>query len=349
MRLLHVIAGAEVGGAETFALDAIEGLAGREIEQFVICRPWPRAIARYAAAGIGVAPMRFGWRDHALGGGRRIRAVARWFGADLAHAWMARAASFMPAEMPCPVVGWFGDTYDLRYFRRCDVFLGVTPAIVAHIAGHGIPPERVLLTNTFGTMPESAPVDRAALGVPEGAPLLLVLARMHPVKGIDIFLRAVAATPGLFAWIAGDGPERAAYEALAVRLGLGDRVRFLGWRDDRKALLAACDVVVLPSRYEPFGTVILEAWAMRRPLVATRADGARQYVTDGETGLLCEIDDAAGLAEQLRRVTSDAALRARLADAGHRRYEAEFTREIVLGRLLEAYASARVLGKRGSG
>jgi hypothetical protein len=346
MRLLHVIAGAEVGGAETFAQDAIEGLAGRDVTQMVVCRPWPRVVARYAAAGIPIETMRFGWRDHVLGGGARIRGIARRFGADLVHAWMSRAASFVPANMPCPVVGWFGDSYDLKYFERCDTFFGVTPAIVAHIAEHGVPRERVLLTNTFGTMPDAPPVDRAAFGVPDDAPLLLVLARMHPVKGIDTFLRALAATEGMYAWIAGDGPERSTYELLCTQLDLGARVRFLGWRNDRKALLAAADVVVLPSRYEPFGTVILEAWATRRPLVATRADGARQYVTDGETGLLCDIDDVAGLAACLRRITADAALRARLAEAGYRRYAAEFTREIVLGRLLEAYATARALGKR---
>jgi glycosyltransferase involved in cell wall biosynthesis len=244
------------------------------------------------------------------------------------------------------VVGWFGDTYDLKYFSHCDSFFGVTPDIVAHVVSHGVPAERALLTNTFGTMPDSPPVDRAGLGVPAGATLLLVLARLHPVKGIDIFLRALADIPGLHAWIAGEGPERAGYERLSRELGLGERVRFLGWRNDRKSLLAACDVVVLPSRYEPFGTVILEAWAMRRPLVATRADGARQYVQDGETGLLCAIDDAPGLAACLRRVAADADLRRQLAEAGHRRYSEEFTREIVLGRLLAAYETARALGKR---
>jgi len=346
MRLLHVVAGAEVGGAETFAQDAIVGLAALGVTQTVVCRPWPRALARYATAGIATHTLNFGWRDRLAGGPARIRALAESSGADLVHAWMSRAASFIPAAMPCPVVGWFGDTYDLKYFAHCDTFFGVTPAIVAHIVAAGIPPERALLTNTFGTMPESAKVDRAALGVPAAATLLLVLARMHRVKGIDTFLQALAAAPGLYACIAGDGPERAAYERLSGQLGLAGRVRFLGWRNDRRALLEAADVVVLPSRYEPFGTVILEAWAMHRPLVATRADGARQYVDDGDTGLLCEIDDAEGLAACLRRVAADSGLRKHLADTGFARYRAEFTQEIVLGRLLAAYRTAQALGRR---
>ena len=204
--------------------------------------------------------------------------------ADLVHAWMSRAAGFIPAYMPCPVIGWFGDYYDLKYFRRADFHFCVTPDISRYVARNGARPHRVVTLNTFGTMPDSAPVSRADFSTPENAPLLLVLSRMHPVKGIDTILQALVRVPGAYLWLAGDGPERAAYEALAAKLGLADRVRFLGWRNDRKALLAACDICVLPSRYEPFGTVIVEAWAMGRPLVATQAAGAMQYVTDGVTG-----------------------------------------------------------------
>jgi glycosyltransferase involved in cell wall biosynthesis len=346
MRLLHVIAGAELGGAETFAQDAIEGLAGRGVTQMVICRPWPQVLARYAANNIPVQPMRFGPLDRVTFGPARIRRLAHRFGADLVHAWMSRATSFIPRGIRCPVVGWFGDTYNLKYFSACDCFFGVTPALVSYIKSNGMPQERVFLTNTFGTIPDAAPVDRTALGASPGMTVLLVLARMHPVKGIDVFLRALTKAPGLFAWIAGDGPERAAYERLAEELGVAERVRFLGWRNDRKALLEACDVVLLPSRYEPFGTVILEAWAMRRPLVATRADGARQYVEDGKTGLVCSIDDATGLAACLRRIATDADLRARLVENGYHRYSTEFTRDIVLDRLQVAYGAALALGKR---
>ena len=133
---------------------------------------------------------------------------------------------------------------------------------------------------------------------------------------------------------------------LGRALGIADRVRFLGWRNDRRALLEACDICVLPSRYEPFGTVIVEAWAMRRPLVATTADGARQYVTDGQTGLLCPIDDPPALAAQLRLLAGNKALRARLAAQGEAAYLADFTREIVTDRLIDCYRACIALGPR---
>ncbi|HEY2132033.1 MAG TPA: glycosyltransferase [Acetobacteraceae bacterium] len=344
MKILHVIAGAKMGGAETFAQDAILSLEARGVVQHAVVRPYESVLRRYAEAGIPVRPFGFSHMDRLLGRGRAIRADAAAMPADLVHAWMSRAAGFIPAYMSCPVIGWFGDYYDLKYFRRADFHFCVTPDISRYVARNGARPHRVVTLNTFGTMPDSAPVSRADFGTPADAPLLLVLSRMHPVKGIDTVLQALVHVPGAHLWLAGDGPEHAAYEALAAKLGLADRVRFLGWRNDRKALLAACDICVLPSRYEPFGTVIVEAWAMGRPLVATQAAGASQYVTDGVTGLLCPIEDEAALAACLQRAISDAALRSSLAAAGHAAYEADFTRTIVTDRLMDQYERCRRLG-----
>jgi len=349
MRVLQVIAGAAVGGAETFAQDAILSLRSRGVEQVVLTRPWEAALRRYGEAGVPAHAMRFSAADRLLRRGGRIRDLARDMRADLVHAWMSRANSFIPNDMPCPVLGWFGDYYDLKYFRRTDLYVGVTPDIAAYLRRQGTPPERTFMVNTFGTMPDAPPVARASLDTPADAVVLLVLARMHRVKGIDTMLRALVETPGAFLWLAGEGPAREEYQRLAESLGVAGRVRFLGWRTDRSALLEACDICVLPSRHEPFGTVIIEAWAARRPLVATVADGARQYVTDGVTGLLCPIDDHAALAERLRRLAADPALRTSLAEAGAAAYEADFTRDIVTDRLLSCYGACIRLGKRPHG
>ncbi len=346
MRILHVIAGAPVGGAETFAVDAITALAARGVRQHVICRPFPEPLRRYREAGVDTTTMRFSALDRLYPGSGLVRRTAARINADLVHAWMSRAGSFIPANLPCPAIGWFGDYYKLKYFATCDSFFAVTPDIAASIVTRGMPAERVFTTNTFGTMPDAPPVDRASLDTPADAQVALVLSRMHQVKGIDTILHAAARLPALHLWLAGEGPERAAYEALAARLGLGGRAHFLGWRTDRKSLLEACDICALPSRYEPFGTVIVEAWAAGRPLVATMADGARQYVRDGEDGLLCPPDDPDALAACLARVMEEPGLGSRLAEAGQTRFAADFTRDIVISRLIASYEAALALGKR---
>ena len=343
MKILHAIAGAATGGAETYSQDVIAALAERGISQHVVGRPHELAVERYKKAGVSFTPFGFSALDRLRPGFLRRQAGA--FDADLVHAWMARAADFVPRRMPCPVLGWFGGYYDLKYYRRADFLVGVTRDIARDLIARGAPPDRVAVVHTFGTLPESPPVSRADFATPEAAPVVLVLSRLHEKKGIDTILRAVALLPGAYLWIAGDGPERRSYETLAQSLNLTDRVRFLGWRTDRKSLLDACDVCALPSRYEPFGTVIPEAWSMRRPLVATRAAGASQYVEDGESGLLCDIDDVAGLAATLRRAFADTALREHLAEGGYTAYLRDFERTTVIDALLHVYRQTIAAGR----
>src|SRR5262249_48871550 len=147
-----------------------------------------------------------------------------------------------------------------------------------------------------------SPVTPASLATPAGAPILLVLARLQPTKGIDVAIRALAQVPGAYLWIAGDGPLLGRLQKLAAETGGGPRVRFLGWREDRSAVLRAASVVVGPSRHEPFGNVVVNAWAHGVPLVAARSEGPGYLIQDGETGLLAPVDDPAALAGAVRRV-----------------------------------------------
>jgi glycosyltransferase involved in cell wall biosynthesis len=337
MRILHVVAGAATGGAETFSLDAITALAERGIQQKVLCRPHRQTLARLAEASVPYETLAFRPAARLVGGPAAIRRAATAWGADLVHAWMSRAASFVPAGMPCPVIGWMGGYYNLKYFTTADYLIGVTPRIRDHIVEHGVAPQRAFVCHTFGTMPDAPAVSRSSLRVPQDALLLLTLSRLHPKKGIDTAIRALAQLPNAHLCVAGDGPEQAKYETLARELGLSERVHFLGWRNDRKALLEVCDICLLPSRYEPFGTVIAEAWSMRRPLVAALADGARQYVRDNENGAVFPIDDERALAQRIVQIAGDPAFAARLVEQGYRDYERRFSRDIVIDQLLDIY------------
>ena len=337
MRILHVIAGAPTGGAETFCFDTIAAVAELGIEQKVLCRPHPQALARLDERAVPYEPLSFTPAARLIGGPAAIRREAASWGADLVHAWMSRAASFIPTGMPCPVIGWLGGYYNVKYFKTADYLIGVTPRIRDHLLARGIPPQRAFVCHTFGTLPEAERISRTSLGVSDGALLLLVLSRLHEKKGIDTAIRALSEVPEAHLCVAGEGPERAKYESLARELGLADRVHFLGWRTDRKALLEACDICLLPSRYEPFGTVIAETWSMRRPLVAAAADGARQYVRDNENGALFPIDDIEALARRITQIASDPVFAARLVEEGYRDYEAMFAREVVIANLLDIY------------
>lgn len=179
---------------------------------------------------------------------------------------------------------------------------------------------------------------RAVLG---DAPVALVVARLDEQKGHDVVLAAAAADPAARYVCVGDGALRGPLEDDAARRGLGDRVRFLGFRDDVPDLVAAAQFVVLASRYEGLPLSLLEAMAAGRAVVATDIPGTRELVHDGETGLLVPPDDPAALAAAVARLRDDAALRERLAVAGRAHVRAAHSSRAMADAVLAAYRGAR--------
>ena len=168
--------------------------------------------------------------------------------------------------------------------------------------------------------------------MPEGARIVLALGRLHPNKAFDVLIRALPALPGVHAVIAGEGPECAALLELAHREGVADRLHLIGWRSDTAALLAAADVLVCPSRHEPLGNVVIEAWSARRPVVAAAADGPRELITAGDDGLLVPPEDAAALGRAIASLLNDPDRAKALAEAGRVRYEAGHAEAPVVAR-----------------
>lgn len=346
LKILHVIAGGQHGGAETFCLDAICALDDAGISQHVICRPHAHYMKTLNDRSIPFDTMSFSRIDKLWRGSSLIKKCVRDVQPSIIHAWMGRAASFVPSGLPVPVLGWFGGYYDLKRYRSSDFYMGVTKDIVRYIGEQSAAPERAFLVHTFGTLEQAPPVNRSDFSTPEDAPVVLLLSRMHAKKGVDTLLQAATQLPGVYFWLAGDGPDLEKYKQQCKELGLDERVRFLGWRDDRAALLAASDICALPSRYEPFGTVMAEAWYMGVPLVAAKAAGPLGYVEDGKNGLLCEIDDSDGLAAKIKMILDDQSLRQSLIQNGHITCNTSFSREATSRSLIDAYSAMVAAGKR---
>ena len=120
-------------------------------------------------------------------------------------------------------------------------------------------------------------------------------------------------------------------------IDLDGRVRFLGHRDDVPRLMAAADVVVLPSAYEGLPNVVLEAMRFRKPVVATAAPGTTEVVVDGETGLLVPVGNVMLLARAIRDLVRDPVLASRLGEAGRARVEAHFRADTMVAQFAELY------------
>ena len=168
-------------------------------------------------------------------------------------------------------------------------------------------------------------------------PLVLTTARLDPQKGLNHLLAAAACVPDAVFLLAGDGPQRGALEAESRRLGIAERVVFLGHRRDVPELLRCCDLFVLPSLFEGLPVSVLEAMAAARPVIATAIGGTDEAVVHGETGLLVPPGDSVALATAIKLVLTDRGLADHLAMAGRARVEREFSAEAMLDRVTKLY------------
>ncbi|MGH9079131.1 MAG: glycosyltransferase family 4 protein [Acidimicrobiales bacterium] len=199
-----------------------------------------------------------------------------------------------------------------------------------------------------GEIPRSSP--RPA-GFPDG-PYILGLGRVVAKKGFDLLLEAFASIaaerPGVDLVIAGTGDELDHLRRRAAELGVAVRVRFVGPldRDDVARAMAGAEVFVMPSRLEPFGIVILEAWRAGTAVVATTRGGPPGLVHDGQDGVLVDPFDRGELAGALQRLLGDERLRRSVAEAGRVRV-ASFAWPAIADRYREVYSS--VIGAASGG
>jgi glycosyltransferase involved in cell wall biosynthesis len=336
MRVLQAMAGAEAGGAEEFFVRLVLALRRSGLDQRVAIRRNSARAEQLRVGGLMPIELRFGgifdfWTRRALA--REIDA----FRPDVVVTWMSRATRHCPKGRFVHV-GRLGGYYNLKYYGACGHLIGNTPDIVSYCTARGWASERVHYLPNFVDAVSAQPMARKFFDTPDEVPLFLAAGRFHANKAFDTLIRALASMPDAHLWLAGAGPLETDLKALATRLHIAQRVRFLGWRKDVPALLAAVDALVCPSRVEPLGNVILEAWAHGKPVVAAASSGPKSLIEHGKTGLLVGVDDAAALSLALRDVALDKTLAARLAAGGRAAYEASYTEAAVVRRYLDFFS-----------
>ena len=335
MRVLQAMAGADYGGAEAFFTRLVLALNRGGLEQRIVIRRNADRAATLREGGLAPIELAFGGRLD-MSSRLALRREIRAFKPDVVLTWMNRATAFCPRGRFVRV-GRLGGYYDLKYYRRCDHLIANTEDIVGYLHNAGWAEDRIHHLPNFVAGEAAPPAARSALYTPPGAPLILALGRLHENKAFDVLLHALPKVPDAYLWIAGAGPLRGELESLAQKLGVKPRVRFLGWRNDVASLLAGADVLVCPSRHEPLGNVVIEAWAQGVPVVATDSQGPGALIEHLETGLLVPVDDSNTLGQAMAYLLAEEGLRGRLARGGRAAYENRFTEPLVVGQYLRLF------------
>jgi glycosyltransferase involved in cell wall biosynthesis len=184
---------------------------------------------------------------------------------------------------------------------------------------------------------------RAALGVPDESPVVGMVGRLDPAKGVDLLIRAAAVirrqVPQLRIVLIGAGPAENEIQKLAREHAVSDIVHFAGYRRDARRLMPALDLLVLASRHEGQSLSMLEAMACGKAVVAVNVGGIPGVLVDGVTGLLFPAEDVAALAGAVVKLLAEPKKRAEMGRAGRRRVETHFLQSTMLERTAALYGS----------
>jgi len=193
-------------------------------------------------------------------------------------------------------------SWEKAAYRKAGRVIAVSGLVREELAGIGVPRGAIEVIENGVDLDEYAPGvgDREAVGLPGGVPMAVFVGDIRTRrKNLDTVLEAVRRLEGVHLAVVGR-MEKSAFPAMASAMGIADRVHFLGFRRDVAAIMRAGDVFVFPSRYEPFGLVVLEALACGRPVVTARTTGACGVVTEGVGSVIEDPDDAGALAAAMR-------------------------------------------------
>ncbi|WP_300436648.1 glycosyltransferase [Zoogloea sp.] len=352
MKIITVLHSMKSGGAERHALQLMRGLRARGHEA-LYAGPMDGWLGQQLSAdGFGGIDLPLvGLYD--LPSITRLALYARRVGADLIHGHLTRGAWYagLAAKLAgLPSVATAHSDNAGKHFGRARRIIAVSQAVADFLQRRGYDAARIRMVHhgiadiTAHLPAHIRDTTRRELGLPPDEACLLMAARIVPAKGHDTALKALALLKDT-RWtllLAGDhegdlGPEM---QALAQTLGIADRVRFLGLREDVPALLKASDVLLAPSRREALSLTLLEASACSLPIVATRVGGIGEVVEDGASGFLVPPDDPAALAAALAPLLGDPALRARCGARARQRFEAGFTEKAMFDKTVAVYREA---------
>lgn len=352
LKVLYLIDGLLIGGAEKSLLEIIRRFRVTEAIVCTLYRSVPLRPA-YEAAGLRVIGLDLPERYHFADGVWRVRELVRRERPALLHATLFRAGivarlasigtgiplvdSFVN-ESYSPMRGrWLGPVQRLKWqgirwidrltAPRVNAFIANSQTVaLANARALRVPMERIRVIPR-GRNPLDFPRrpaadlqrQRQALGLSEDDWCLLCVGRFWPVKRQADILRALplilAAVPKTRLLLAGDGPERGALVKLAGRLGVAERVAFLGFRHDIPDILALAEVVISASEYEGLPGAVVESMLAERPLVLSRIPIHAEMIREEETGLFFNLYDPTDLARQVLRLRAEPDLGPRLARA----------------------------------
>jgi glycosyltransferase involved in cell wall biosynthesis len=355
MKILQICSARELGGGEKHLADLANGLARRGHDVFaalIPASPLRAELSSVPSQNILELAMRNSLNVRSI---LKLARLVRRNEIDIVHAHIARdypLAASVARRAGARLVLTRHVLFPLNRIHKFTLRRTSRVIAVSEAVAEGLRAQKIFEPKTITCIHNGIDVDRFEKSREAMAPAadtnlrVGMVGHLARIKGQEDFIRAAAAVcsrrDDVEFIIAGEdksrgGDNRRQLEKLIAELGLRKRISLVGWVDDVPALLATFDLFVSPSRSEPFGLSIVEAMAAGVPVIATRSEGAREIIDEGQTGQLVPIGDAAALANAMEQMLSDPEERARLGENARRVARDRFSLERMVDATEQVY------------
>jgi len=349
LTVLTVITPQRYSGAERMAVYLADALQGRGHRVVFACKRNGMLLRELAVRDIRAYPLPIAGKGNLLSP-FLIAWLAERISADLIHTHLSTAALWGTVAGKLARIPTVAAVHALNAktcFLLADLITTCSEGVREHLLAQGVAPEKVRVLYN-GVYPEDfdnpppAEQARKQLGLALDAPVIGEVAHLSHKKGQQHLIRATALLrerwPDLVCLLVGEGAQHQELTEEVERLGLGEAVHFLGYRQDVPRVMQAMDVVVLPSvAKEGLGVCLIEAAFLGKPVVGSDAPGIREVLVDGETGLLAPVADAEGLAAKIAHLLQDRKRALQMGARGKQRAQRLFTVEAMACRAEELY------------
>ena len=333
IKIVNVMSGSNYGGAENF-FERFSIALNKEsnILQKVIIRKNKRRYNLLKKNGLDIEELSFKGKWDLLTK-KNLKKRCEIFQPDIILTWMNRASHLISdLDKSIIKIGRLGGYYNIKNYIYCDYLIANTEDIKDFIISKGWDPKKVFCLNNFVSN-DLEYIKQKKKSVNEK--ILLGLGRFHENKAFETIINALPKLKDFKLILVGTGKLKKYYQLESERLGVSRKVKIINWVEDVSKYYLSADYLICPSRIEPLGNIIIEAWSYKLPVVASNIMGPKRLIKHKINGMKFEVEDVDGLISCLNEINSNKTLRNKIIKNAYNDYQKKFSKNVVIKKFKE--------------
>ena len=335
IKVLNILSGSKFGGAELFFERlAVSFEKNKNIDQQVLIKSNKERFDRLDKKVKNISQINF-FNYYNPFCSLKIEEIIREFKPQIILSWMNRASKLLPkkrisSEIKVARIGGF---YKIKNYSKCDFIITNTFDLKEYVISKGWDPKNVEYIPNF-----VPPKNNSKMMISNNKnKIILCMGRFHVNKAIDIIIKAMSFLPKFKLFIVGDGVLKNDYMTLIKKFELESRVKVFQWSNNISEYLNTCDILVCPSRHEPFGNIVIDGWAHKIPVVVSDTGGPAKLVKHKLNGIKFEKDNVFELVAKIKELSSDKSLKKKIINNGYNIYKKNYSEDVILSRYLSFF------------